>query len=112
MGEKGAKNSQDAAETCERSVQDLTPLGEVSSRKMFGGYGIFESSIMFALVNSQGDLFLKADDTNRSRFEEAGSGQHGKMPYFQVPPDVMADSDTLQEWASISIQIAHAAKMK
>jgi DNA transformation protein len=112
MGEKGAKNSRDAAETCERTVQDLTPLGEVSSRKMFGGYGIFENSAMFALVNSQGDLFLKADDTNRSRFEEAGSSQHGKMPYFQVPPDVIADSDNLREWASISIQIAHAAKKK
>jgi DNA transformation protein len=110
MGEKGASAGQVAAETCERTVQDLTPLGEITSRKMFGGYGIFESSTMFALVNSQGDLFFKADDTNRSRFEEAGSGQHGKMPYFLVPPEVAADSDSLRDWASVSIAVAHAAE--
>ena len=59
MGEKGAKAGPDAAETCKRVVRDLTPLGNVSSRKMFGGYSIFESSAMFALVNSQGDLILR-----------------------------------------------------
>ena len=112
MGEKGAKAGPDAAETCERVVRDLTPLGNVSSRKMFGGYGIFESSAMFALVNSQGDLFLKVDDTNRSRFDDAGAKQHGKMPYFQVPGEIMEDSDALKDWAVVSLQIAHATKKK
>jgi DNA transformation protein len=79
---------------------------------MFGGYGIFESSAMFALVNSQGDLFLKVDDTNRSRFDDAGAKQHGKMPYFQVPSEVMEDSDVLLDWAGVSIKVAHAAKKK
>jgi DNA transformation protein len=112
MGELGAKASQDAAKTCEQVVQDLTPLGDVRRRKMFGGYGIFESSAMFALVNSQGDLFLKVDDTNRSRFDDAGAKQHGKMPYFQVPSEVMEDSDVLLDWAGVSIKVAHAAKKK
>jgi DNA transformation protein len=110
MGEVGAKAGQDAAGTCERVVKDLTPMGEVSIRKMFGGYGIFESSAMFALVNSKGDLFLKVDDTNRSRFDDAGAKQHGKMPYFRVPPEVMEDSDALLDWAGISIKVAHVAK--
>ena len=65
MGEKGAKEGQDAAAIVEQLLRDLAPLGDVSSRKMFGGYGIFEGSTMFALVNSQGELFLKADDSNR-----------------------------------------------
>ena len=82
------------------------------SRKMFGGYGIFESGAMFALVNSQGELFLKADDSNRDQFEQSGSGQHGKMPYFQIPAEVWADEETLREWAQISIKIAHASKKK
>lgn len=112
MGESGAKAGQDAAETSERAVRDLMPLGDVSSRKMFGGYGIFESSAMFALVNSQGDLFLKVDDTNRSRYDNAGAKQHGKMPYFQVPSEVLEDSDALRDWAEVSLKIAHAAKKK
>ena len=112
MGEPGAKAGQAADETCEQVVQDLTPLGDVTSRKMFGGYGIFNDSAMFALVNSEGDLFLKADDTNRPRFKEVNSKQHGKMPYFQAPSEVMEDSDALLDWANISLQIAHAAKKK
>ena len=112
MGEKGAKAGQDAADTCVRVVQDLRPLGDVSSRKMFGGYGIFESSVMFALVNSQGDFFLKVDESNRSLFDDAGAKQHGKMPYFQVPSEIMGDSDALLNWAGISLKIAHEAKKK
>jgi TfoX/Sxy family transcriptional regulator of competence genes len=79
---------------------------------MFGEYGIFESSAMFSLGQFTGDLFLKVDDTNRSRFDDAGDKQHGKMPCFQVPPEVMDDSDTLLDWAGFSIKIAHAAKKK
>ena len=30
----------------------VEPLGEISSRKMFGGYGIFATGKMFALVSS------------------------------------------------------------
>jgi len=112
MGEKDAKASQDAATVCEQVVREFAPLGEVSSRKMFGGYGIFESSVMFALVNSQGELYLKADDSNRPRFEQVGAKQHGKMPYFQPPPEVLADDDSLRDWAMVSMEVAHANKKK
>ena len=93
-------------------MRDLTPLGDVSSRNFFGGYGIFESSAMFALVNSRSDLFLKVDDTNRSRFDDAGAKQHGKMPYFQVLLEIMENSDALRDWAEVSLKIARAAKKK
>ena len=73
MGEKGSKLSPKATTVCERVVRDLAPMGEVSQRKMFGGYGIFESAVMFALVDSQGEVFFKADDSNRARFENAGA---------------------------------------
>ena len=112
MGEKGAEAGQDAAKMAEQVVREWAPLGEVSSRKMFGGYGIFESSVMFALVNSQGELYLKADDSNRPRFEEVEAKKHGRMPYFQPPPEVLADEQMLREWAQVSLEVAHAAKKK
>jgi len=110
MGEKGTKLSQQATTASEQVVQSLAAVGEVSSRKMFGGYGIFESGAMFALVNAQGEVFLKADGSNRSRFDEAGANQHGRMPYFQVPAAVLEDEIALQDWARTSIEIAHAGK--
>lgn len=112
MGEKGAKSGQDSADAVEQLLDTLGPIGDVSSRKMFGGYGVFESGAMFALVNSAGVVHLKADDSNRSRFEEAGSERHGRMPYYQIPADVLSDEGLLREWATVSIGIAHAGKKK
>ena len=110
MGQKGAKLTQKATETCQLIIKELAGVGEITSRKMFGGYGIFESGVMFALLNSDGTLHLKANDTNIGRFEEAGSGKHGKMPYYEVPAKVLKDQTLLCEWASVSIEIAHSSK--
>jgi DNA transformation protein len=110
MGEKGAKLSSDATQSYERVIESLHPLGDMTGKKMFGGYGIFESGTMFALVNSEGKVFFKVDQANRWRFEEAGADRHGRMPYYQVPDAVLRDEDSLFEWARESIELAHKSK--
>ena len=110
MGEKGAKSSSGATQSYERVIESLHPLGDLTGKKMFGGYGIFESGTMFALVNSEGGVFFKADESNRWRFEEAGTDRHGRMPYYQVPDAVLRDEDSLFEWARESIELAHKSK--
>jgi DNA transformation protein len=112
MGQKGAKLTQEATEASEKLVQKLAGLGNVSYRKMFGGYGIFESEAMFALITSKGIIHFKVDPSNRKRFEDAGADQHSKMPYFEVPPSVLKDEQKLLEWAKDSINIARASKAK
>ena len=71
---------------------------------MFGGHGVFHDGKMFALVNSEGGIFLKADDTNRKKFEEQGSPRHSRMPYFQVPEAVFNKQEELIDWVQQSIQ--------
>jgi len=112
MGEKGSKLTQKATDVCEQVVRDLAPMGEVTQRKMFGGYGIFESSAMFALVDPQGEVYLKANDSNRARFENTGAERHGRMPYFKVPMEVLGDADLLRDWAEDSIAVAHVSRKK
>jgi DNA transformation protein len=80
-------------------------LGDISSKKMFGGYGVFEEGKMFALVNSAGGVFLKAAaEADREKFIAAGCAQHGRMPYFQLPDAVLADDDQLLAWAGEAIR--------
>ncbi len=110
MGKKGAKLTIAATAAAERLETILANLGEISSRKMFGGYGLYESGAMFALVSSEGEIFLKADDTNRDEFETAGSGKFGRMPYYGLPSELLNDSHALRDWAATSMKIAHAAK--
>ncbi|MBI3976682.1 MAG: TfoX/Sxy family protein [Chloroflexi bacterium] len=95
----------------DRVLELLAPLGLVTSRSMFGGYGIFAESSMFALIAGEG-LFFKVDDTNRARYEEAGSKQYRPMPYYRVPADVLEDEDRLLDWARVSVAIARAAPKK
>ena len=112
MGKKGDKLTQAATEICAEVVATLSPLGQVGSKKMFGGHGIFENGTMFALVDSAGDVFLKAAEANQARFEAAGSARHGRMPYFAVPVEVLEDADALRDWAKTSIEVAHNSKKK
>lgn len=110
MGKKGSKLTEETTRVCDQLVCSLSSLGEVVSRKMFGGYGIFENKAMFALVTSEGRAYLKVDQSNQKRFEEVGATQFGKMPYFEIPDDILKDRNSLCEWAKVSIRIAHTAK--
>ena len=92
-------------------MEMLQPLGDVTSRSMFGGYGVFESGVMFALVSGDA-LYFKVNDTNRSGYENAGSSPLKPMPYWEVPADVLDSGAELEEWARISIELAHAAPEK
>lgn len=93
-------------------VDKLRGLGDVHSRAMFGGYGIFHERLMFALL-SDDVLYFKVDDTNRVMYEEAGSVKfpHG-ISYWEVPANIFEDTDKLYEWAEKSIAIARAKAKK
>jgi len=105
MGTAGARFSKDVGQMAEQVVELLQPLGDLTWRKMFGGAGIFEDGSMFALIDSNARLHLKADDSNRDRFETAGAEKHGRMPYYAVPDIVVDDDDTLLEWARASVAV-------
>ncbi|MBI2863681.1 MAG: TfoX/Sxy family protein [Chloroflexi bacterium] len=92
-------------------IESLAPLGDITSRSMFGGYGIFAGGDMFALISGSA-LFLKVDDSNRSIYETAGSKPYGSMPYYRVPGDILDDPDKLVELARLSIAIARATVKK
>ena len=89
----------------------LIPLGGVSSKAMFGGYGIFHMGDMFALIKGKG-LFFKVDDSNRSDYEKAGSAQYRPMPYYQVPTELLEIPTELLDWARTSITIAHSSRKR
>ncbi|MBT8197628.1 MAG: TfoX/Sxy family protein, partial [Acidimicrobiia bacterium] len=86
------------------------PLGDVTIRKMFGGHGVFADGDMFALVDSAGNPFLRADEMTSGPFEAAGSARHGGMPYWSIPPAVLDNDDDLVAWARIALGVARAAK--
>ncbi|MBI9044791.1 MAG: TfoX/Sxy family protein, partial [Anaerolineaceae bacterium] len=79
-------------------------------KKMFGGYGVFEAGKMFAMIDKEGCVFFKADESNIKWYEDAGSKKHARMPYFEVPEELLADETALKKWAQASITVSKKAK--
>ena len=84
----------------------LEPLGGVTAKAMFGGFGIYRRGVMVALIADE-TLYLKADDINRPEFEaqKLEPFRYQKkdkvfaMSYYQAPPESMDESELLCEWA-------------
>ena len=94
----------------------MEPLGPVSARRMFGGYGIYLDRMMFALV-ADDSLYLKIDDDSRGEFEAAGlepfrytkKGKTYQMSYHAAPEDALEDAALLRDWARKAVDAAMRA---
>ncbi len=96
-------------------IDQLSEFGEVETKNMFGGVGIFKEGLMFAKIG--GDVFrLKVDDTNKADFEAKGMKPYYSekkkkgMPYWEVPQDVLEDKSELAAWATKAFNVAQNAK--
>ena len=85
--------------------------GCVTARKMFGGAGLYRNGKMFGLV-ADDVAYLKVDDSNRDGFVQAGSrpfkpypDKPAVMPYYEIPPDILEQSEELIKWAERSLAI-------
>ena len=100
-------------------IEDLvTPLGYVSSRRMFGGLGVFYRGLMFALI-ARDVLHFKVDDENRPDYEAAGmepfsylrqGKKRGLNSYWTVPVDVLDNEDEFLTWARAAADAALRAE--
>ncbi len=103
VGIKGDTLTQDSVTAAETLENKLVSIGGITSKRMFGGFGIFHEGKMFGLVDSKGLCLLKVYDSNKSDFEEKDSFQHSRMPYFSIPDEVMNNQEILITCAKKSI---------
>ena len=94
-------------------LEQLDPLGPLTSKRMFGGVGLYAGDLFFALI--AGDvLYMKTDDAGRAALVAAGARPFepfrkrvkGKQRYYSVPITILEDGDALLAWAKQSIAIA------
>jgi DNA transformation protein len=90
----------------EHLAELFAPLGGVSFKRMFGGYGIMKGGMMFALI-SRDELYFKADDAFADRFRAEGSrqwmlkrrGQAQPMRYWLLPERLYDEAEEFAAWA-------------
>ena len=97
-------------------VDQLEACGPITSKRMFGGVGIYAADVFFAIL-ADDVLYLKVDDSNRADFDAAGTGPfrpYGDggevMQYYEVPVSVLEDAAELGRWAAKAIAVAVAKK--
>lgn len=105
-----ARKETAATAAAEELVEALEILGSITSKRMFGGVGIFESGVMFALITSEGDAYFRVTELNQARFDAVGTEQFSSMPYRALPDGTLDDRDQLHDWATECIRAAHGAK--
>lgn len=95
----------------------LSPLGAVTARRMFGGWGIYLEGVMFALIAFE-RLYLKVDDSSRAQWEGAGcepfvyegKGRAVRMSYYTPPHEAMEAPDLMLPWARMALGAALRAR--
>lgn len=95
-------------------LEQLTGLGRITWRRMFGGVGLYHGGAFFGVMDDD-VLFFKVDDATRPGYEAMGAepfapipGQQPMRGYYEVPADVFDDRDQLVEWAERAVAVARA----
>ena len=85
-------------------VDQLHELDEIEARRMFGGYGLYRDETFFGILH-KGKLFFKIDETTVGEYRKRRmkpfrpNGKQTLKSYYQVPADIIEDTDALCEWA-------------
>ncbi len=94
-------------------LEQLGAVAPVSAKSMFGGVGIYSEGFFFALLDDD-TLYFKVDESNQGDFEARGMqafhpyGDERAMGYFEVPAEVIEDTDVLEAWMRKALRVAAA----
>ena len=89
----------------------LSDFQGVSSKAMFGGYGVYMDGAIFAII-ADGELYFKSNEKTEGFFAARGSRpftykkKNNKiytMNYWFVPSEVYEDRDALAEWVDLAL---------
>jgi DNA transformation protein len=99
-------------------LEQLSGADGISSRRMFGGFGLYRNDVFFAII-SDDTLFFKVSDSSRADYETRGMARFRpyrdkpqvSMSYYEVPADVIEDAEECVRWAMRAVA-ASVAKEK
>lgn len=89
-------------------LDQLADLRGLTCRVMFGGYGLSLRKTFFGIIHKD-RLYFKVTPLTAAAYKKKGTKPFRVTPkmtlrtYYEVPVDVLEDSERLTEWAEISI---------
>jgi DNA transformation protein len=100
-------------------LDQLGFLHGLHARAMFGGHGLYQDEIIFAIIVND-MLYFKASEVTQGDFEAKGlspfsytaRGKTMTMQYYEAPAEVFEDADAMRVWTDKALQAALIAKAK
>lgn len=81
----------------------FSELGNVTTRKMFGGMCLYLDGEVFALMSSDSRLYLKAKGDIVTQLADDGATQFHNMPYWSLPPSALDDPEEACTLARVTL---------
>jgi DNA transformation protein len=100
--------------------EQLTPLGRVTTRQMFGKTGLFCRGLMFGMVTND-TLYFRVDDHSRTVFREAESvpplsyekrGRAIDLAFWRAPERLFDEPEDLVTWSRAALAAARRVAVK
>lgn len=85
-------------------LDQLAEAGEIESRAMFGGHGLYRDGTFFAIV-FRGRLHFRTSPATQPEYEARGmkpfrpNARQSLTSYYEVPAEVLEDAAELRRWA-------------
>jgi DNA transformation protein len=96
----------------------MAALGDIVSRRMFSGAGLYCEGIIFALI-LRDQLYFKVDDGNRGAYQAEGLAPFSYQArgrtvelgsYWRVPERLFDDPDDMLQWARAALAAGRRAQ--
>lgn len=103
-----------SSEYTEYVLELLEPIGPVKISRFFGGVGISHGLVQFAMIMGN-SLYFVVNDNTRQKYEKVGmtafsyttkKGRVQVRKYFELPEEILTDTEQLRLWAGESLQVA------
>ena len=97
-------------------LDQLQSLPDVRSSRMFGGHGMYQGDIFFAIV-ADGRLYFRTGEETRPEYERRGmkpfqpTKEQVLKNYHEGPVDVLEDDGELCEWAKRAVRAQQESKL-
>lgn len=105
------------SEFVEFVIEQMTFVEQLRIHAMFGGYGVYQSDCIFAII-ADDRLYFKVDSLTRAEFEAKGlspftyvaRGKPVTLQYFEAPPEVFEEPEAMRNWVQKAYGAAVRAK--
>jgi DNA transformation protein len=95
----------------------LAPFGQITTRAMFGSYGIYKDRVIIGII-AESELYFKADSFTAKYFKSFSSqpftyNSKNKLvtiSYWKVLPEILDQEEELGKWVSMAFNVSINSK--